>query len=79
MKIIYNDCVAYYATHIPSCGDSKLFGYLVVRGLLGKTGRDRWNNTALVDRDSCDRGIRWKNPSIFEVYSGSRVCFCLTP
>jgi hypothetical protein len=28
MKIIYNDCVAYpayVATHIPSCGDSKLF------------------------------------------------------
>jgi hypothetical protein len=37
MKIIYNDCVAYpayVATHIPSCGDSKLFRYLAVRGLL---------------------------------------------
>jgi ATP-dependent helicase YprA (DUF1998 family) len=37
MKIIYNDCVAYpayVATHIPSCGDSKLFSYLVVRELL---------------------------------------------
>jgi hypothetical protein len=37
MKIIYNDCVAYpayVATHIPSCGDSKLFSYLAVRGLL---------------------------------------------
>jgi hypothetical protein len=36
MKIIYNDCVAYpayVATHIPSCGDSKLFSYLAVRGL----------------------------------------------
>jgi hypothetical protein len=31
MKIIYNDCVA---THIPSCGDSKLFSYLAVRELL---------------------------------------------
>ena len=37
MKIIYNDCIAYpafVATHIPSCGDSKLFSYLVVRELL---------------------------------------------
>ena len=37
MKIIYNDCVAYpafVATHIPSCGDSKLFSYLAVRGLM---------------------------------------------
>jgi hypothetical protein len=37
MKIIYNDCVAYpayVATHIPSCGDSRLFSYLVVRELL---------------------------------------------
>jgi hypothetical protein len=37
MIIIYNDCVAYpafVATHIPSCGDSRLFSYLVVRGLL---------------------------------------------
>jgi hypothetical protein len=37
MKIIYNDCVAYpayVATHIPSCGDSKLFSYLAVRELL---------------------------------------------
>jgi hypothetical protein len=37
MKIIYNDCVAYpayVATHIPSCGDSKLFSYLAVRGLV---------------------------------------------
>jgi hypothetical protein len=37
MKIIYNDCVAYpayVATYIPSCGDSKLYSYLVVRGLL---------------------------------------------
>jgi hypothetical protein len=38
MKIIYNDCVAYpafVATHIPSCGDSRLFSYLVARELLG--------------------------------------------
>ncbi len=38
MIIIYNDCVAYpafVATHIPSCGDSRLFSYLVVRELLG--------------------------------------------
>jgi hypothetical protein len=38
MIIIYNDCKAYpayVATHIPSCGDSKLFSYLVVRELLG--------------------------------------------
>ena len=37
MIVIYNDCIAYpayVATHIPSCGDSKLFSYLVVRGLL---------------------------------------------
>ena len=37
MIIIYNDCVAYpafVATHIPSCGDSRLFSYLVVRELL---------------------------------------------
>ena len=38
MIIIYNDCEAYpayVATHIPSCGDSRLFSYLVVRELLG--------------------------------------------
>jgi hypothetical protein len=38
MIIIYNDCKAYPAyvsTHIPSCGDSRLFSYLVVRELLG--------------------------------------------
>ena len=38
MIIIYNDCVAYpafVATHIPSCGDSTLFSYLVARELLG--------------------------------------------
>jgi hypothetical protein len=29
---------AHVATHIPSCGDSRLFSYLVVRELLGKTG-----------------------------------------
>jgi hypothetical protein len=37
MIIIYNDCKAYpayVATHIPSCGDSRLFSYLVVRELL---------------------------------------------
>jgi hypothetical protein len=37
MIIIYNDCIAYpafVATHIPSCGDSRLFSYLVVRELL---------------------------------------------
>jgi hypothetical protein len=37
MITIYNDCKAYpayVATHIPSCGDSKLFSYLVVRELL---------------------------------------------
>jgi hypothetical protein len=37
MITIYNDCVAYPAyvtTHIPSCGDSKLFSYLVARELL---------------------------------------------
>ena len=38
MITIYNDCVAYpayVATHIPSCGDSRLLSYLVVRELLG--------------------------------------------
>jgi hypothetical protein len=38
MIIIYNDCIAYpafVATHIPSCGDSRLFSYLVARELLG--------------------------------------------
>jgi hypothetical protein len=38
MIIIYNDCVAYpafVATHIPSCGDSRLFSYLAARELLG--------------------------------------------
>jgi hypothetical protein len=37
MITIYNDCVAYPAyvtTHIPSCGDSRLFSYLVVRELM---------------------------------------------
>jgi hypothetical protein len=37
MIIIYNDCVAYpafVAAYIPSCGDSRLFSYLVVRELL---------------------------------------------
>jgi hypothetical protein len=37
MIIIYNDCVAYpafVAIHIPSCGDSRLFSYLVARELL---------------------------------------------
>ena len=37
MIIIYNDCIAYpafVATHIPSCGDSKLFSYLVARELV---------------------------------------------
>jgi hypothetical protein len=37
MITIYNDCVAYpayVATHIPSCGDSRLFSYLVVRELM---------------------------------------------
>jgi hypothetical protein len=37
MIIIYNDCVVYpafVATHIPSCGDSRLFSYLVARELL---------------------------------------------
>jgi ATP-dependent helicase YprA (DUF1998 family) len=37
MIIIYNDCVdypAFVAKHIPSCGDSRLFSYLVVRELL---------------------------------------------
>jgi uncharacterized membrane protein YfhO len=34
---IYNDCKAYpayVATHIPSCGDSRLFSYLIARGLM---------------------------------------------
>jgi hypothetical protein len=38
MIIIYNDCVAYpafVATHIPSCGDARLFSYIVARELLG--------------------------------------------
>jgi hypothetical protein len=38
MIIIYNDCIAYpafVATHIHSCGDSRLFSYLVARELLG--------------------------------------------
>jgi hypothetical protein len=38
MIIIYNDCVAYpafVASHIPSCGDSRLFSYLAARELLG--------------------------------------------
>jgi hypothetical protein len=37
MITIYNDCKAYpayVATYIPSCGDSRLFSYLVVRELL---------------------------------------------
>jgi hypothetical protein len=37
MIVIYNDCIAYpafVAKHIPSCGDSRLFSYLVVRELL---------------------------------------------
>jgi hypothetical protein len=37
MITIYNDCKAYpayVATHIPSCGDSKLFSYLLARELL---------------------------------------------
>jgi hypothetical protein len=37
MIIIYNDCVAYpayVASHIPSCGDSRLFSYLIARELL---------------------------------------------
>jgi hypothetical protein len=37
MITIYNDCKAYpeyVATHIPSCEDSRLFSYLVVRELL---------------------------------------------
>jgi hypothetical protein len=37
MIIIYNDCVAYpayVAPHIPSCGDSRLFSYLIARELL---------------------------------------------
>ena len=34
---IYNDCEAYpayVAAHIPSCGDSRLFSYLIARGLM---------------------------------------------
>ncbi|HEV2877020.1 MAG TPA: hypothetical protein VGW09_07080 [Nitrososphaeraceae archaeon] len=41
MITIYNDCAAYpayVATYIPSCGDSRLFSYLVVRELLGQDG-----------------------------------------
>ena len=37
MIVIYNDCIAYptfVAKHIPSCGDSRLFSYLVARELL---------------------------------------------
>jgi hypothetical protein len=37
MIVIYNDCIAYpsfVARHIPSCGDSRLFSYLVARELL---------------------------------------------
>jgi hypothetical protein len=37
MIIIYNDCVVYpafVAKHIPTCGDSRLFSYLVARELL---------------------------------------------
>ena len=37
MIVIYNDCIAYpafVAKHIPSCGDSRLFSYLLVRELL---------------------------------------------
>jgi hypothetical protein len=37
MIVIYNDCIAYpafVAKHVPSCGDSRLFSYLVVRELL---------------------------------------------
>jgi hypothetical protein len=37
MIIIYNDCKAYpayVAMHIPSCGDSRLFSYLIARELL---------------------------------------------
>ena len=37
MIVIYNDCIAYpafVAKHIPSCGDSRLFSYLIVRELL---------------------------------------------
>ena len=37
MIVIYNDCIAYpafVAKHIPSCEDSRLFSYLVVRELL---------------------------------------------
>jgi hypothetical protein len=37
MIVIYNDCIdypAFVAKHIPSCGDSRLLSYLVVRELL---------------------------------------------
>jgi hypothetical protein len=37
MKIILKDCVTYphyVATHIPSCDDSRLFSYLIVRELI---------------------------------------------
>src|ERR687897_2974463 len=37
MIVIYNDCKAYpayVATYIPSCGDSRLFSYLIARELL---------------------------------------------
>ena len=37
MITIYDDCksyTAYVATHIPSCGDSELFSYLLARELL---------------------------------------------
>ena len=37
MIIIHNDCIAYpafVATHIPSCNDSRLFSYLIDRGLV---------------------------------------------
>jgi hypothetical protein len=37
MIIIYTDCKAYpayVATYIPSCGDSRLFSYLIARELL---------------------------------------------
>lgn len=36
MIIIHNDCIAYpafVATHISSCNDSRLFSYLIARGL----------------------------------------------
>ena len=37
MIIIHNDCITYpafVATHIPSCNDSRLFSYLIDRGLV---------------------------------------------